>query len=152
MYPVVMKKVKETEMEHPEWPGITWNGHTIIEDDPTLPKATHKNATLAPPRRYFDKSPCGSGTCGNMGILYSKGKLKLKEPFVNENLMGTATFTGQLTSKVKVGDFDAATPEYSGSAYITAISTVLVDPTDPFKHGFQDLKDPERAKFFQYAW
>jgi proline racemase/trans-L-3-hydroxyproline dehydratase len=149
--PLIKAKVKELGIEHPDWPGITWLNNIIVEDEPTLREADHKNATLSPPSHHFDRSPCGSGTCANMGVLYSKGKLGLNQKWVNENLMGTATFTGRLVSKTKVGHHDAVIPEYTGSAYITAIATVIVDPRDPFKHGFKELRDPGLAKIF-HGW
>jgi proline racemase len=151
-YPLIMSKVEELKIYHPIWKDMRWNGHTIIEDEPTLPEATHKNVTTGP-RGGFDPSPCGSGTCGNMGVLYSKGKLKLNQRFVNENMMGTATFTARLTSETKVGDYEAATPEYGASgssrAFITAMTTEIIDPRDPHKYGFKELRNPKLAPLFR---
>ena len=148
--PLIRAKVKELGIKHPDWPDIQWSTPIIIEDEPTLPGADHKNATILPaPTHLFDRSPCGSGTCANMGILYNKGRLGLNQEWVNENLMGTSTFTGSLVSETKVGEFDAAIPEFTGNAYMTAMSTVFIDPNDPYHHGFEQLNDPELAKMFQ---
>lgn len=143
--PLIKDKMEESRMQHPEWRDmICYN--IIIEDEPTLTGADHKNATLRPPSHHFDFTPCGSGTCANMAILHSKGELKLKQKWVNENLMGNATFTGRLVSKTKVGHYDAVIPELTGRAYITSMSTVVINSRDPFKYGFKQLRDTKLAK------
>ena len=82
-----------------------------------------------------DRSPCGTGTCAKMAVLYAKGELGLEEDFVHEGILGT-TFTGRLLEATKVGPYDAVVPTLSGRAWITGFSQYAVDPSDPFPNGF----------------
>ena len=61
--------------------------------------------------------------------------LKKGEEFINGNFTG-AIFKGVVKDETKVGDFDAIIPVITGSAYVSGISTHLIDPTDPLKWGF----------------
>ncbi|MFB9905931.1 proline racemase family protein [Allokutzneria oryzae] len=93
-----------------------------------------RNAMVIHPG-WFDRSPCGTGTCARMAQLHARGDLGLDEDFVNESFIGTR-FTGRLTAPTRVGTRDAVVPEVTGRAWITARSTYLLDPTDPFPRGF----------------
>jgi trans-L-3-hydroxyproline dehydratase len=45
-------------------------------------------------------------------------------------------FDGRVVSETVVGDRPAIVPAIRGSAWITGITQVLVDPTDPFPEGY----------------
>ena len=47
-----------------------------------------------------------------------------------------STFDGRIVSETTVGDRPAIVPAIRGSAWITGITQVLVDPTDPFPEGY----------------
>jgi proline racemase len=49
--------------------------------------------------------------------------------------LGT-TFDGRIVAAATVGDRPAIVPAIRGSAWITGISQVFVDPTDPFPEGY----------------
>ena len=83
----------------------------------------------------IDRSPCGTGTCAKMAVLYAKKQLSLNEDFVHEGILGT-TFTGRLIRETKVGEYAAVVPTLSGRAWITAMSNYVVDAEDPFPDGF----------------
>lgn len=82
-----------------------------------------------------DRSPCGTGTSAKLAALYAKRKLKKGELFVNENFTG-ARFRGEIKEEAMVGDFKAIIPTITGSAYISGVSTHLIDQDDPLKYGF----------------
>ena len=86
----------------------------------------------------LDRSPCGTGTCAVMAVMHARGELKVGEPFVHESIVGSI-FTGVILEETELeGDGRVAIiPEIKGSACITQYSTVVVDPTDPFKEGFK---------------
>ncbi len=83
----------------------------------------------------IDRSPCGTGTSAKMATLYARGKLKLNEDFHHEGILGTI-FTGRLVEEHQVGPYRAVVPTISGSAWITGFAQYVVDPEDPFPHGF----------------
>ncbi|MBI3761738.1 MAG: proline racemase family protein [Chloroflexi bacterium] len=131
---------------HPEQPGFA--GITIAElsGPPSRPDAHLKNAVTVSTGKLdwdrpstwtgaIDRSPCGTGTCAKMAALYAKGKLGLNEDFRHEGILGTL-FTGRLIAETKVGDYRAVIPTLSGQAWITGISSYVVDPEDPFPDGF----------------
>lgn len=83
-----------------------------------------------------DRSPSGSGTSALLAMLYAKGKLELKEMFINESIIGTR-FEGILLAEKQVGEYTAVIPQITGSSNITGLATYLIDPDDRLKYGFQ---------------
>lgn len=77
-----------------------------------------------------DRSPCGTGTCGKMTLLYSKGELTIDEPYRHESVIGTR-FEGRLRDADRRDGYTVTDAEISGSAYIVAKHTFLLDPDDP---------------------
>ncbi|MDQ8702377.1 proline racemase family protein [Streptomyces sp. LHD-70] len=97
--------------------------------------ARHSRNAMAISPGWFDRSPCGTGTSARMAQLHARGELPLHTEFVNESFIGTR-FTGRLLEATEVGQLRAVVPEFSGRAWITATANYLLDPTDPFPHGF----------------
>ena len=64
---------------------------------------------------------------------YAKGELKLNQDFVHEGILGTV-FTGRLEEEIVTtrDKISAVIPTVKGSAWVTQVSEVVVDPTDPF--------------------
>jgi len=83
----------------------------------------------------LDRSPCGTGTCAKMAAMHAKGELGLDEDFRHEGILGTI-FTGRLVRETTVGEYQAAVPTLSGTAWITGFAQYVVDPEDPFPNGF----------------
>ena len=86
-------------------------------------------------RRYFDRSPCGTGTSARMALAHAKGKLSLNEPLVCESILGTR-FEGRLTGVTNVDGAPAVIPQITGRAWITGTSEFTLDPSDVFPKGF----------------
>ncbi|AWW29246.1 4-hydroxyproline epimerase [Echinicola strongylocentroti] len=130
------KSINEAyEFVHPENPRINglshiqWIGRTLDED-------SHGRNAVFYGDKAIDRSPCGTGTSARMAQLYSRGKLKAHEPFVNESYIGSR-FTGEIIGETKVGDFNAIIPSIEGWAKITGYNTIFLDDDDPYVHGFQ---------------
>lgn len=131
---------------HPEQPGFA--GITIgqVSGPAHDPRNTWRNATTVSTRTFdgsnpatwtgvLDRSPCGTGTCAKMAVLHAKGQLALGEPFRHEGIVDTV-FTGRLVEEVRLGDQPAVVPEITGTGWVYALSSYVVDPTDPFPQGF----------------
>lgn len=130
-----VNSVMPSEVQHPEKKHIRGKLKFVaIYDDPTHPEAHAKNAVVGK-GGDISREPCGTGTCARMATLHARGKLELKEAFVNESIIGTI-YRGTLVSESKVGEYDSVVPEVTGSAYITGIHTFIISPNDPLKHGF----------------
>lgn len=82
-----------------------------------------------------DRSPCGTGTSAKMAALYANDRLGLREPYVNQSIIGTR-FTGRLLREETLGDLTAVVPEIAGHAYVTGFHQFVVDSCDPLKDGF----------------
>jgi proline racemase len=47
-----------------------------------------------------------------------------------------STFEGRIVREVDIGSRRGIVPAITGSAWITGVTHVLVDPTDPFPEGY----------------
>jgi len=137
---------EQLPVAHPDNPEMTGITIAQLSGPPTHPDADAKNAVTVSsgtldwdrPATWtgvLDRSPCGTGTCARMAVLYAKGQLKLHEPFRHESVMSTI-FTGELIEETRVGPYTAVIPTLSGQGWITGIANYFVDPTDPFPEGF----------------
>jgi proline racemase/trans-L-3-hydroxyproline dehydratase len=82
-----------------------------------------------------DRSPCGTGTCAKMAFLHAEGKLVVGEEYRHQSILRTE-FTGKVVSETNVGDTPGIIPEVRGSAYVMAISSLVLTDRDPFPIGF----------------
>lgn len=131
----IWKAVNEqVEVLHPEEPGINCVNYVQFHTSASHPRAAMKNAVVAPPASV-DRSPCGTGTSARMAALHAEGKLGLNEEFVHESIVGSLFF-GRLVAETRVGKYRAVVPTIRGSAYITGIQQLMLDPRDPFPAGF----------------
>jgi 4-hydroxyproline epimerase len=90
------------------------------------------NFVLCPGGEY-DRSPCGTGTSAHLACLAADGKLEPGQKLLQEGILGTA-FEGRYEI---AGDASAGRilPRITGSAYITAKSTLIYEQYDPFLSG-----------------
>lgn len=126
---------KKFDLVHPTNSNIAKKlvGVSLV-DSPLKNQNADQNNIVVESEKFFDRSPCGTGTSGRMAILFAKNKLALNEDFVNESISG-ATFTGRLVGKTRAGEYEAVVPQITGSAYITGFSHFVLDPRDPFGSG-----------------
>jgi 4-hydroxyproline epimerase len=92
--------------------------------------ADSRNFVLCPGGAY-DRSPCGTGTSAKLACLYADGKLRPGEAWVQESLIGS-----RFRATFELGRNGGVLPHIEGRAFICAESTLLLDPVDPFRHGF----------------
>lgn len=123
------------EAKHPNRDEAENIPQLLFMADPTNAAANGKNLVTSV-ELGFDRSPCGTGSSAKMGLLYSRGDLKLNEDYIHESGIVGTTFSSRLVEAQRVGEFDAAVPEITGTAYITAVKQIIIDPRDPLKHGF----------------
>ena len=82
-----------------------------------------------------DRSPCGTGTCAKMAFLHAVGKLPVGKDYRYRGILGTE-FTGKVAAETTVGNVPGIIPEITGSAYVTAIGSLILTDDDPFPSGF----------------
>mgnify|MGYP000844653555 FL=1 len=120
--------------QHPTQPHIT-TVDVAEFFDPSGHMAHRGRNAVVYGKAHVDRSPCGTGTCAKMALLYRRGELTIGQPFINAGILGT-TFEGQILEETRVGDFPAIIPQIKGSAHVTGINRFFVDPSDPFPEGF----------------
>jgi 4-hydroxyproline epimerase len=102
--------------------------HVELFGPPKDPSAHGRNFVLCPGKAY-DRSPCGTGTSAKLACLFADGKLREGEVWRQESIVGSI-FEG--TVALRDG---AIIPRITGSAYIQAEATLIVDPRDPLGEG-----------------
>ena len=116
--------------------GITGEGgapidHIELFAPPQDPANSSRNFVLCP-GASFDRSPCGTGTSAKMACESAAGRLLPGQLWRQEGILGTV-FTGSIA--LLPGTTNRVQPTISGRAWITAESTLIFDPTDPFREG-----------------
>ncbi|MDZ4401016.1 proline racemase family protein [Prosthecobacter sp.] len=92
--------------------------------------ANHSRNFVLCPGGEYDRSPCGTGTSAKLACLAADGKLSPGEVWRQESILGSV-FEGSYEATI-----DGIIPTITGQAYITAESTLILDPNDPFQFGF----------------
>lgn len=102
--------------------------HVELFAPPHDPANHSRNFVLCPGGEY-DRSPCGTGTSAKLACLAADGKLAPEEIWRQESIIGSV-FEGSY-APTETGII----PTISGTAFITAESTLILDPADPFQFG-----------------
>jgi 4-hydroxyproline epimerase len=105
--------------------------HVELFGPPTVAGAGARNFVLCPGRAY-DRSPCGTGTSAKLACLAEDGKLAEGQPWVQEGILGS-TFTGCYRRERE----GRILPTITGTAFVNAEATLLLDPADPFCWGIR---------------
>lgn len=133
--PVVRNEVNALmEFVHPENLLINGVSHVMWTGKPRTENADARNAVFYG-ERGIDRSPCGTGTSARMAQLFHRGELQTGEDFVHESIIGSH-FTGQAIAETMVGDYQGILPTVRGWAKITGRNDILINPDDPYAHGF----------------
>ena len=109
--------------------------HVEFYGPPTHPEAHAKNAVVILPGA-IDRSPCGTGSAAKLALMHARGEIRTGEVFVHESIIGSL-FYCKVLETAEVAGIPAVVPEIKGSAYVTGMHTFVIDPDDPFPHGFQ---------------
>lgn len=113
--------------------GITGRGgaeidHIELFAPSDTPGANSRNFVLCPGKAY-DRSPCGTGTSAKLACLFADGIVTAGQVWRQESILG-GLFEGSVVVKG-----DELIPTITGRAYLTADTTLLFDPADPFREG-----------------
>jgi len=105
--------------------------HVELFGPPMAGGAHARNFVLCPGKAY-DRSPCGTGTSAKLACLAADGKLAEGAPWVQESILGS-TFTARYR---RLGG--EIIPSITGTAFVNAEATLLLDPRDPFCWGIRE--------------
>ena len=105
--------------------------HIELFGPPTVAGANSRNFVLCPGKAY-DRSPCGTGTSAKLACLAAGGQLAENALWIQESIIGS-------TFKAHYQRLDERNilPTITGTAYVNAESTLLLDKEDPFRWGLR---------------
>jgi proline racemase len=107
--------------------------HVELFGPPASPGANSRNFVQCPGKAY-DRSPCGTGTSAKLACLAADGRLAEGDPWIQESIIGS-TFTGSFRWLDRTrGEVE---PVITGSAFVNAETTALLDESDPFCWGIR---------------
>jgi len=119
---------------HPENPEIAGVSIVEIAEPWRGLGAVSKNAVVVAPGR-LDRSATGTGLSARMAALHARGAMHAGDSMTHASVLGS-TFDGRIVSETAVAGRPGIVPAVRGSAWITGITQVLVDPGDPFPEGY----------------
>ena len=119
---------------HPENPEIAGVSVVQLAEPWRGTDAVTRNAVVVSPGR-LDRSATGTGLSARMAVLHARGLMRVGDAMTHASVLGT-TFEGRIAGETSVGGRPAIVPSIRGSAWITGITQVLVDPGDPFPEGY----------------
>jgi 4-hydroxyproline epimerase len=102
--------------------------HVELFGPSAKPGVSSKSFVLCPGGAY-DRSPCGTGTSAKLACLAADNRLAPGAEWVQESIVGS-TFRAKYRRQG-----DKIVPTITGTAHVTAESTLLLDPADPFVWG-----------------
>jgi proline racemase len=119
---------------HPENPEIA--GVSIVQIAEPWQGAGNvtRNAVVVAPGR-LDRSATGTGLSARLATLHARGLMGVGDQMMHASAIGS-TFDGRIVEEARVGERPAIVPAIRGSAWLTGVSQLYVDPDDPFPEGY----------------
>jgi 4-hydroxyproline epimerase len=105
--------------------------HVELFGPPATTGAHSRNFVLCP-GKAFDRSPCGTGVSAKLACLAADGKLAEGAEWVQESIIGSA-FKGSFQWLDRAAG--KVSPVVTGTAFVNAEITQLLDECDPFCWG-----------------
>lgn len=84
----------------------------------------------------LDRSPTGTGVSARLAVLHARGLIEDGMTYRARSIIGSE-FTGRIVRTTTVGDVPAIVPAVSGRAWITGTHQHMLDPDDPWPHGYR---------------
>jgi trans-L-3-hydroxyproline dehydratase len=119
---------------HPENPEIAGVSIVQLAEPWQGIGAVSKNAVVVAPGR-LDRSATGTGLSARMAALHARGLMRQGNSMTHASVIGSK-FEGRIVQELELGGRPAIVPAIRGSAWITGVTQVLVDPDDPFPEGY----------------
>jgi proline racemase len=119
---------------HPDKPEIAGVSIVEIAEQWRGVGEVSRNAVVVAPGR-LDRSATGTGLSARMAALHARGLMRAGDGMTHASVIGS-TFDGRIVSETTVAGRPAIVPAIRGSAWITGIAQVFVDPDDPFPEGY----------------
>ena len=119
---------------HPENPEIAGVSIVQLAEPWQGVGAVTRNAVVVAPGR-LDRSATGTGLSARLAVLHARGLMRVGDAMTHASVLGS-TFDGRIVSETRVGERAGIVPAIRGSAWITGVTQLYVDPDDPFPEGY----------------
>ncbi|MCH2179158.1 MAG: proline racemase family protein [Mariniblastus sp.] len=123
------KRIRNSLQQH-QITGV--NGEMIDHIElygPARKPENHSRNFVLTPGGSYDRSPCGTGTSAKLACLAADGLLEPGDKWRQESIVGS------LFECSYEADGERVIPTLTGQAYISAESTLIFDPADPYRTG-----------------
>ena len=107
----------------------------VIFCGPAAEPTNHSRHVCVFAEGEVDRSPTGTGVSARAALLHASGELATDEWITIESILGSS-FDVKVGEETRVGSGAAVVPWVRGTAHLTGEHTFLLDPDDPFAHGF----------------
>jgi proline racemase len=107
---------------------------TFVEDQNATNGSHWIAANVYKPGR-MGRTPSGTGSSAHIALRVAKGVHEPSEPFVQQSLLGTR-FTGTAERHTLSGGHPCVHPTIAARSHMMSITQIVLDPADPFRHGF----------------
>lgn len=84
----------------------------------------------------IDRSPTGTALSARMALLQARGTMGVGDRYTATSLIDS-TFEGRIKALTDLHGMPAVIPEISGRGWITGMHTHMLDPDDPWPHGYR---------------
>ena len=122
---------------HPEQPN--WDHYSFCQFTGNLRRdgrqLSGRNAVAIRPGK-IDRSPTGTGCSARMAVLAARGQMTVDDTYLAESIIGSR-FECRIESQTQLGTLDAVVPSIAGRAWITETRQLMLDPSDPWPHGYR---------------
>ena len=126
--------IEKEEIMHPTEPEMNFLYGTIFTSKPKNQNNHSRNICVFA-NGEVDRSPTGTGVSARAAVHYARKEINLDEPITIESIIGS-TFTVSILEETKIGEKDAVIPQVLGTANITGMNTLWIDPSDEKGQGF----------------
>ena len=96
---------------------------------------TGRNTVVVDPGK-LDRSPTGTGCSARMAVLHARGELAVGEAFRGTSIIGSH-FDCRIEALAEISGTPAIIPSISGRGWITETKQLMLDPDDPWPHGYR---------------
>lgn len=118
------------EVKHPKFPFIDKLTHMELYREGDIVK----NTVIVPPGG-IDRSPCGTGTCAKVAVLYKNGEITADDVFIHESITGSQ-FRAKIISSDNQNGVTYNRISITGSAWIMGRHDLYMNADDPLHEGY----------------
>lgn len=103
--------------------------HVELVSPPFEPASDGRAFVLCPGGAY-DRSPCGTGTSAALACMVARGEFGPGQTWRQESVIGSV-----FEATCELDPEGGILPTITGRAWIVAEGDLVIDPSDPFRHG-----------------